>query len=79
MELLDDGEEDLLLAVEVEVEGAARDAGARDDVADAGVPVALAGEDPGRGVEQLLAADRRGSRTVRLRWARAEYETDMSV
>ena len=56
VEVLDDGEEDLLFAVEVEVEGAARDAGARDDVADSRPAVPFACKDPGCGLKQLLAA-----------------------
>ena len=55
MEVRDNGEEDLLLAVEVEVEGAACDAGALDDVADSRPAVAFACKNPGCRRKQLLA------------------------
>ena len=48
--VFDDGEEDPFLAVEVQVERAAGDAGAGDDVADARAAKAFAGEDPSGGV-----------------------------
>jgi hypothetical protein len=56
VEVLDDGEEDLLFAGEVEVEGAPGDAGALDDVADRRPAVPLSRKHPGCRQEQLLAA-----------------------
>jgi len=57
VEIVEHGQEDPLLAREVEVEGAAGDAGAGDDVRDTGPPVTLPGKDPRVGVQQLLPTD----------------------
>ena len=53
LEFLDDGEEHLLLAVEVQIEGPAGDARTSDDVADARRPIAFACKRPDRGINEL--------------------------
>jgi hypothetical protein len=55
VKLAQDRQQNLLFAVEVEVEGASRNTRARDDVGNPRPPVSLASEDPGRGFEQLVS------------------------
>jgi hypothetical protein len=53
VKVVEDGEQNALFAVEVQIEGASRNARPRDDVRDARPPVALACKDPRRGIQQL--------------------------
>ena len=59
VKVVDDRQEDLFLAVEVEIERPTRDAGVGDDVADGGCAIAFACEDGDGRVEKLLTASRR--------------------
>jgi hypothetical protein len=51
VKLVEDGEQSVFFAVEVQIEGASRNARPRDDVRDACAPVAFPGKDPGSGIE----------------------------
>ena len=53
VKVVEDGEENAFFAVEVQIEGASRNARPRDDVRDARPPVAFACKDPRRGIQQL--------------------------
>ena len=56
---LEDGDEQVVLAAEIEVNGAGGDAGGARDVGDLGVEEAAAGEDVDRGAEDRLALGER--------------------
>jgi hypothetical protein len=51
VKLVEDGEQNAFLAVEVQIERASRNARSRDDVRDACAPIAFAGKDPGCRIE----------------------------